>query len=74
VAAALLPALAVLLAAAEALALLEPLELQAARPAARARPAVATEVVTVTVRQLWVLAACRGFSCIVVPSTSLSTV
>jgi hypothetical protein len=60
--------------AAELLELLEPLELQAARPAARARPAVATEAVTVALRKRRVLAVCREFSSIVVPSTSLSTV
>jgi hypothetical protein len=48
--------------------------LQAARPAARARPAVATDAVAPAVRQLRVLVLLREFSCIVVPSTSLSTV
>jgi hypothetical protein len=48
--------------------------LQAARPAATARPAVATDAVAPAVRQLRVLVLLREFSCIVVPSTSLSTV
>jgi hypothetical protein len=48
--------------------------LQAASPAARARPAVATDAVAPAVRQLGVLVLLREFSCIIVPSTSLSTV
>jgi hypothetical protein len=55
--------------------LVELLELlQAARPAARARPAVATDAVAPAFRQLRVLVLLREFSCIVMPSTSLSTV
>jgi hypothetical protein len=54
-----------------------PALLQAASPAARARPAVATDAVPAAVRQPRVpvvLVLGEEFSCIVVPSTSLSTV
>src|SRR5450756_418592 len=46
--------------------------LHAARPAARARPAVATDAVAPAFRQFLAVALFGEFSCIFVPSTSLS--
>jgi hypothetical protein len=74
-AAALAAALDEALLVVEAAGLAELLELlQAARPVTTARPAAAADAVAPAVRQPRALVLLRGFSCIVVPSTSVSTV